>query len=391
MDKVGRLDSAAPVVDAAAALPVLHSRLVSGYDVLDSLDGAIQRVWDDAPTAGLFQHPAWARSWWATFGGSHASPCVWEGVDGRGALKAYALWTIETRPAFGRNFRRLQPLGSSIWTQDAFPSEHPSVVSLGGPRANFMASCTALDTLLELQWDDIVVPYVCLGSALDVALRRWAAKNRLPWVSSAQGRSHAIMTSGSFESYRASLSSNARRAAFAKRRSAAEHGITFATHGESRECGLRLLFELHEARWSGNGMPDRGRKFLEQVSRYNSPGLKFEVSLLMRNGRAVSASLSAYAKRRVYNLQGGFLPKELASFSLGKLHLGFDIERCFALPEVDALDLLAGPGKREEYKAAFASQSVDVYSFRAARTGWGRAALAMRRWINRGRSSITGG
>lgn len=382
MREAGRLQCSPPASGAAPAATALKSRVEDSADVLDRRAADLGDVWEDAGEAGLFQHPAWIREWLATFGGEHLKPLVWLGLDGRGAVQAYSAWSIESRKTFGRAFRRLQPLGSSVWTPDAFPSEHPALADRAGSRGRVRLR-DVLDALLEADWDDVVVPYVCVGSEMDAALAPWAESHRLPWVRYGLPNSYSIDTAGSFERYRSSLSANTRRAAFTKRHAAAVQNVAYVPESESVDAGLSTLFELHDARWSVRGMPARGRAFLMRVASRSAPGLRFRVSLLVRNGRPVSARLCATAKRRVYDLQGGFRDAEAVKLSLGKLHLGFDIESCFADRDVDTLDLLAGPGMRSEYKAPFATQTAEVYTFRAGRSALARAVLAARRVLPR--------
>ena len=80
----------------------------------------------------------------------------------------------------------------------------------------------------------------------------------------------------------------------------------------------------------------------------------------------------------VYNIQAGFDENFHRKLSLGSLHLGYAIEGAFKARDTHRLDLLAGWGKKEDYKSRFATDQYQFISIMLVKSVLFRALYWMR-------------
>lgn len=85
--------------------------------------------------------------------------------------------------------------------------------------------------------------------------------------------------------------------------------------------------------------------------------------VMYSDDRVVSVLYNVWYRGVIYNIQAGFVEDFHKKLSLGSLHLGYAIENAFQAKDTHRLDLLAGQGKKEDYKARF---STDQYQFISA-------------------------
>jgi len=70
---------------------------------------------------------------------------------------------------------------------------------------------------------------------------------------------------------------------------------------------------------------------------------------------------------KIYNIQLGFLDGLDKKISLGTLHLGYAIEMAFESEEIRSFDLLAGEGKKSNYKSHLAQKHATLESIQILR------------------------
>lgn len=337
---------------------------------------AARAAWRAGRERVAFVHPLWLATWWRVYAHAEARPCVWVEGDAGGFERAppvaYAAWTVETRrlPA-GVTVRRLQPLGQSAWTQDAFPGEY----SAFGGAVDPATARRALDATLALEWDELVLHRVPRHGALAQALAGWGgdAVRTCDVVDAAP--SWRLRTTGDVRDYLAALPAGERRAMCARN---ARARVSYVPEGGS----LGQLFELHDRRWGTSGMPPRVRQFLDALAAACAAGsdVQLRVSRLVHAGAPCSARLLLECDGATHDLQAGFDPTALRAASLGKLHLGFEIERAFAAPGTHAFDLLAGQGMRADYKVRLAAEPVPLCDVHVVRSRWLHALRGVRRY-----------
>ena len=76
-------DTAVPVPFATSshASTAMHTEIVTDFGELINLDAEWTQLWNDCPSATIFQSLPWQRAWWEAFGGGVqlCTPVIWEG------------------------------------------------------------------------------------------------------------------------------------------------------------------------------------------------------------------------------------------------------------------------------------------------------------------------
>lgn len=121
---------------------------------------------------------------------------------------------------------------------------------------------------------------------------------------------------------------------------------------------LRLIKGLYAERWATGGF-DAFTVFLQSL-----PDVALGGVLVYADGQVIAATLNVEYRGRVYNLLLGFKLIDLKRVSLGLATLGYDIEHYMSMSseELVVYDLLAGAGKKTNYKAAIASKGSELVS-----------------------------
>lgn len=360
--------------DAAAV--IAHAVRATDVDVLDG--AAALAAWHADPARTPFQHPRWLAAWWRTFGvRGGATPVLLESAAYGGVRRV--AWSRMTRQWAGVRVDRLEPLGQSDWLPEAFPGEFAGLpLGARAPlEARLAAYRSALDATLDRTWDELYVRWLAPEHEFALALRRWADERGLAWVRDGDDPAHFVATDGPESQYRAGLGEGARRAMYGKRRVAEALGLRYVERAPVA-AALETLFDLHDARWEGGGMPASTRAFLRAVTDGRLDGVECRISLLVRGDRPVSASLNLQCAGVVWNLQGGFRPDCDPRLSPGKLHLGYELERAFAAAGMRRFEFLAGRGRNAEYKSAIATGWRPLLRVRIVRSRWWRTLLAAR-------------
>jgi len=122
------------------------------------------------------------------------------------------------------------------------------------------------------------------------------------------------------------------------------------------------LNEFHRARWGRPCFSREAIAFHCQIILNRSKGLKPLLHTLEVDGQIRSVSYNLKVSGIMYNLQSGFDADFDRKLSLGTLHFGKLIGLCFEDPETLALDMLAGRGKRTDYKNHFQGELVRFYT-----------------------------
>jgi hypothetical protein len=70
----------------------------------------------------------------------------------------------------------------------------------------------------------------------------------------------------------------------------------------------------------------------------------------------------------IYNIQAGYEEDFHKKVALGTLHLGYAIETAFKDPSVGFFDLLAGEGKKTDYKSHLATDRTSLTTLMVVRS-----------------------
>jgi len=203
-------------------------------------------------------------------------------------------------------------------------------------------------------------------------------------------RGYRISTSGSMGEYLKCLGKNTRLRAFNR------HDYLIATYPSARWGSFKLedsdleyffdqLNRFHEARWGAPCFSDKAIAFHRDIIDGRSEELRPLLHYLEVDGEIRSVSYNLWAGGIMYNIQSGFDADFDNKLSLGTLHFGKLISLCFDDKDIQALDLLAGRGKRTDYKNHFQG---DVVSFNTLQVFPSRALFCFYWLIAQGKSCL---
>lgn len=312
----------------------------------------------------IFQTIAWQRNWWRIWGATPGFQLVSEGGDGVSGLyiDSYRLnhfLPVRCLQFVGTNYRRLSTPRTEYNTLCAHSNNQCFVPE------NF------LDFLNECHWTEAVFRDVRLESGELDSLNLLAARSGWKIRTVAQDVAYRIDATGDFSQYISDLGSNTRRRLYNRRNILSDCGdITFNNAWPDHvDEFFDLLNGFHLSRWGQPCFNDQSlefhHRFLNEVAaEYGKP----ELSVLSCSGKPVSVLYNVVYRGCVYNIQAGFIENFHKKLAVGTLHLGYCIEEAFKTPEVRTFDLLAGGGKRENYKIHLATHSCELVSLMVVRS-----------------------
>ncbi|WP_018719648.1 GNAT family N-acetyltransferase [Arhodomonas aquaeolei] len=330
-----------------------------------------ERLVADSDADPLFLGWDWLHGWWQHFGAPGGATLRLLAVqDGDGSLCGIAPMMITAERVRGvLPSRRLQLVGNFWHGAETLPTEYADFI--------VRRDCaeTAADTLLDYlldhgHWGELVLAWARADGHAVHALRRRAAAEGF-WLRDAEYRtSYAAETTGGFEDYLAALSRNTRPKLYNRRGQLARHGEVRVERLARRADvapGLALVNELHARRWGEAAYSGAALAFQQGLAEAVAASGGLWLSVLRVAGRPVSVLYNLRVGGRLYYLQGGFDETFDRRLSLGLLHLGYLLEAAFADPRVHALDLLAGGGRKRQYKEALAPVRTALVDVQAVR------------------------
>jgi CelD/BcsL family acetyltransferase involved in cellulose biosynthesis len=311
----------------------------------------------------VFQSNAWQQAWWAAWGNTPGFQPVAEGSFGTSGLyldryRFRGVILIRCLQFVGTNYRRLSTPRS----------EYNTLVSEADPAA---VAALAIAQLQQLGWSEAVFRDMRARSPQVQALQKLAESSGWLWRTVAEDTAYAIETEGSFEAYLSQLGSNTRLRVYNRRKVLEAIGeVRFANAWPNQaDHFFELLNEFHVKRWGRPCFNDKSlafhREFLSLVA---DQGGVPELSVLSCGARPISVLYNVVFDGCVYNIQAGFEVDFHKKLAVGTLHLGYSIEDAFNRPQIKKLDLLAGEGKHENYKARLATHSEKLVSIMLVRS-----------------------
>lgn len=321
----------------------------------------------------LFQTKAWQSAWWDTWGHQKSFRLVrpWDG-------EVSGLYESRYRLKGVLPIRSLQFVGTSSRELRTPRTEYNRFFTdlTGQPLIQ------TLEKQLEgCNWTEAVFNDLRTGSEDLSALVTIAANHNWAFRITAADEGYAITTSGSFSEYLASLGANSRLKLYNRR-------ALFESLGPVREENLwpdssRTFFDalnaFHRERWNKDCVTEKSLRFHETfLSRIEEEGGRPLLSTLFCGDDIVSVLYNVWYRGVVYNIQAGFEQEFHKKLSLGSLHLGYAVEDSFRQPDTEYFDLLAGKGKKENYKARIATENYQFLTVMLVRSALFRALYWMR-------------
>ena len=308
----------------------------------------------------LFQTDAWQSAWWDTWGPENGLELVRGWGDGRTGI-----YTSNYRMKGLLPIRSVEFVGGSYRKFRSTRTEYNSFRSFKDTPADAIEKLK--DLLDSHPWAEAVFNDLAADSD-EVSELLNLARNR-QWLvrETAADTAWQVRTDQSFDAYLKSLGRNTRLRLY-NRRSVLE-SLGQLTHENMHEVNqdprefFSYLNDFHQRRW---GKPVYGDKalafntaFLERVIKEGGePQL-----LALRSGKQlISVLYNVKYQGCVYNLQSGFEEDFHPKIAIGTLHLGYAIERAFREEGVHSFDMLAGAGKKENYKQRLATSSESLVS-----------------------------
>lgn len=314
----------------------------------------------------LFQSDAWQSAWWDTWGRQYNLTPIrsWVGACSGLYLSKYFLKGVIP-------VRSLEFVGCNYRNVRSVRTEYNSLFSMAEDQKEQALALTRL--LSETEWSeaifsDLLEPSNDISFIYNLAnTNGWLirqAKSDMAW---------SVDTTGLFKDYLKSLGPNTRLRLYNRRRVLESLGEITIEDLWQQKGGLEKFFELiegfHKARWGKPAFREKSREFHKRfLERIVLEGGQPLLTVLNCEGVAVSVIYNIKYGDRVYNLQSGFEENYHKKLSLGILHLGYAIEDAFRDPEVKVFDMLAGEGKKQNYKQHIATDHYNLVSLMVVRS-----------------------
>lgn len=329
--------------------------------------------------ANLFLSATWRNAWWDIWGGKlglhrcdieHYS----DSLEKRIALFGYT-HTFQLLGLF--SLKRFQPIGNFYPSDATILSEYADLISMA---PYDLIKDSDIDSLMDLldahKWDDMVVPFCGESSRLLAYFTAQKARYRRVDIRK-HGEGVCVDTTTGFERYLASLGKNTRLKLFNRRSLLAQIGPVRLQYAESVDDIVNLLDMLNEfdrKRWGRVCFGPESLAFHTRVASELLLEGKLKLSVLLVDEKPVSILYNLIMGDREFNVQAAYREDFHPKISLGTLHLGYAIERCFSDSHISYFDLLYGEGKNEFYKNRFNGFHTGFYTVHVLRS---KKALAL--------------
>ena len=299
----------------------------------------------------LFLSFEWLSSWWDCFGDSLGqSPEVlafYRGAELAGLAPLYRQRVLRSGllPA-----RSVQMMGLAWRDPEPLISEYLDVIGAQADLPLLREACVR-QMLADPAWSEFVIGFTATGTQWREAYQSCVAGERHYVRELDRSVAYQADLSGGFSAYLAGLEQSTRRSLWNLR-----HRLGGA--GEVRvetvpEEGIAAAFQelnrLHQLRWQRPAFTGRRLRFHTALSRRLVARGELALSRLQVAGKVVSVVYDIRKGTRQYNIKMAFDPSFSTRVSLGLIHLGFAMEAASA-QGVKLYDLLAGPGRANDYK-----------------------------------------
>lgn len=307
----------------------------------------------------LFQTNAWQQAWWAEWADTPGAKLLWEGGNGRSGayVHSYSL-AIPVRT------RCLQFVGTSYRKFSTPRTEYNTLES-------FEDLPLLFGKLEQFDWTEAVFSDVKSDSGELQAMREWSLKRGWYLRAIRQDVAYGIDTSGTFDTYLGSLGKHTRLKLYNRRKIFESEGDVVEENFWPDRASefFDLLNDFHRVRWGSPCFSGRSIAFhLDFLERASVDGIKPLLLVLCNDQRPVSVLYNVLHRGCIYNIQAGYEEDFHKKLALGTLHLGYAIESAFEDPSVGFFDLLAGEGKKTDYKSHLATDKTPLTTLMVVRS-----------------------
>lgn len=313
----------------------------------------------------LFQTDAWQSAWWEAWGAENGLELIRDWGQRRTGI-----YTSTYRIKGLLPVRSIEFVGSSYRKFRSTRTEYNTFSSVNDTPAG------AIDQLRKLMasrpWAEAIFNDLHAGS--DEVAELLALGRNKQWLVrvTAADTAWKVRTDNSFDEYLKALGRNTRLRLYNRRGVLESVGKislenVYETNRDPSEF-FGQLNDFHQRRW---GKPVYGTKalafntaFLEKIVK---EGGEPQLLALRCGDQLISVLYNVKYQGCVYNLQSGFEEYFHPKIAVGTLHLGYAIEKAFQEEGTLSFDMLAGSGKKENYKQRLATESEPLVSLMLVR------------------------
>jgi CelD/BcsL family acetyltransferase involved in cellulose biosynthesis len=337
----------------------------------------------------LFSSPDWLLTWWSLMAEPLGLEPVFLAARSGGRLVGLALFSRsrvlhrKIWPAW-----RLEMVGNG-WRRGGVPiTEHTGLI-LDRSGAPDIAAAFVAFLWASAPWDDLVVGLTEGGSLTERCFSEIAQGRGIYLRRNDPMEAWSIPLHDGFQGFLRSIGKGTRdRVMSGRRRLEALGHVTEEVAGsDTLDDLLPVLDRLHGERWGTPLLNTAPGKLFRTVARLQVEAGHPAVSVIALDGEPLSAMLNFRAGEREYNIQAGFRSAPGKRISMGWVHFGFAIERACS-DGIQVFDLLAGEGKKTQFKSSLGSQRTELITLQFVRSRVLR--LLYGSWDALGRTPIAG-
>ena len=317
----------------------------------------------------LFASWAWLSAWWTHFGprvGGEAAIIAVE-TDARELVALAPFYRRVTSKRRLRSAVQLAPIGN-VWRVNVGEVTEHNDWLIHRDWEDVCARAIAAHLAKHTAWDEILFAYAQPSSHASQALLRLARDERWYVRSEKPLRHYAVDTTRPFAEFVARLGRSTKLRLFKRRNLLATLGTVALVQADAHNVReqLQKLERLSSLRWDA-GLSANAREFLLDLCERWLPTAALRFSTLEVNGQPISALFDVRVDDTIYNIRSAFDATFSRRISPGLLHLGYAVEQACAEEGVARYELLAGPGKRTDYKCELADVHGSFTSFQLLR------------------------
>ncbi|MDE2049681.1 MAG: GNAT family N-acetyltransferase [Gammaproteobacteria bacterium] len=332
--------------------------------------GVWNRLLESSAADPLFLSWEWQWQWWVHHRDFLQADLRVVAVYTRGDILV-GIAPFYSRAAAGRGIRptsRLELIGTA-WRLGAaaFSDYLDMIVTRGSSSA--VARCVAEWLLGQAFWRETALCCVRRDGPA-AGLARELARNGLFVREVDPLSAWCVRLPAAFDEYVGSLDSHTRRRLWRHRRRLSAPLLEYADGSQVEEY-LGLLWRMMAQRWGEAKEAPAARRFQVDAAISLAKGGRLRLSRLSTSAGPLSIMYGARIGRTVYYLQSAF-DGGSRGISPGILHLGYAMEDA-CREGVEYFDLLAGKGRKRDYKRELGASLVPVVNFHVVRGAFAAA------------------
>lgn len=335
----------------------------------------------------LFLTPAWATSWWDTWGRHQPDYelCVLQVREQSERLVGIApLYLSNDRLRAGVHCRRLQFVGTHFGKMGITRTEYVDFPA--HPEKQAQTLIAVLEFVAdELAFDEFVLTDIRRDTPTRTQLSAFAASRGWRERPSNTDQGMRIELAGDYAGYLARLGRNTRLRLHNRRKVLESLGdVAFFRYTKDRfDSAFNDMDRLFRRRWSKPICSKSQLDFHRCMAERLPDNGNMQLTGLSVDGCIVSVQYGIRLAQTEYNLLSGFHGNLHPKLSVGMLHFGYSIEQAYR-DGLRCYDLLLGPGRSTRYKRYLAGQTVEAETVQFIRRPLLKAAYSVYdRWTAR--------